>query len=48
MWAEKEYLMDAKWNWLIDNPPLRAVINTAALAAWIVASVGILEFAARY
>ncbi len=39
--------MDAKWNWLIDNPPLRAVINTAVLAVWIIAAVGILEVAAH-
>ena len=40
--------MSSKWNWLIDNPPLRAVINTAGLAVWMVAAVGILEFAARF
>ena len=39
--------MSSKWNWLIDSPMLRAVINTAGLAVWIVASVGILAFAAR-
>lgn len=40
--------MDAKWNWLIDNVWLRAMINTVALAIWIATSVGILEFAARH
>ncbi len=40
--------MDARWTWVIDNPMLRATINTVALALWIAASLGILEFAARY
>jgi hypothetical protein len=40
--------MDAKWNWLIDNPVLRATINGVAFALWIVASVGILEIAAKF
>jgi hypothetical protein len=40
--------MDAKWNWLIDNVTLRALINTAAFALWIAATVGILDFAAKF
>ena len=39
--------MDAKWNWLIDNVGLRAMINTAVFALWVAASIGILEIAAN-
>ena len=40
--------MDAKWNWLIDNVGLRAMINTAVFALWVAASIGIREIAANF
>jgi hypothetical protein len=30
--------MDAKWNWFIDNVPIRVTINTLAFAVWMVAA----------
>ena len=26
--------MDAKYNWIIDNPYIRIAMNTCAFAAW--------------
>ena len=40
--------MDAKWNWLIDNVGLRAMINTAVFALWVAAWIGILEISANF
>lgn len=40
--------MDSRWNWFIDNTPLRVALNTLAWCLWIAASVGILEFAAKH
>ncbi len=40
--------MDANWNWLIDNVPVRVALNSIAFALWIAGTVGVLEFAARY
>jgi hypothetical protein len=39
--------MDAKYNWLIDNPAIRVTLNTAAFALWIALAVGIMELVAR-
>jgi hypothetical protein len=39
--------MDAKYNWLIDNAPIRVTLNTVAFALWIAVAVGILELAAK-
>jgi hypothetical protein len=44
---EKESIMDAKYNWLIDNGAVRLTLNTVALALWLAAAVGVLEIAAR-
>jgi hypothetical protein len=40
--------MDAKWNWFIDNVPLRLVLNVAAFSVWLAAAVGLLEFASKF
>lgn len=40
--------MDAKWNWFIDNVPLRVTVNTAAFILWIAATVGVLELASKF
>jgi hypothetical protein len=40
--------MDAKWNWVIDNVALRAIINTAVFALWVAATVGILDVGAKF
>jgi hypothetical protein len=39
--------MDSKYNWLIDNGPVRVTLNTVALVLWVVMSVGLLELASR-
>jgi hypothetical protein len=39
--------MDAKYNWMIDNPAIRVTLNTAAFAIWIAMAFGILELAAK-
>ena len=39
--------MDAKYNWLIDNPTIRVTLNTAAFALWIAMAFGLLELAAK-
>jgi hypothetical protein len=43
----KESIMDAKYNWLIDNTAIRITLNTVALALWIATAVGLLELAAK-
>ncbi len=40
--------MDSKWNWLIDNVPVRVALNTLAWCLWVAATVGVLEFAAKF
>jgi hypothetical protein len=39
--------MDGKYNWLIDNVPIRVTLNTVAFALWIAIAVGVLELAAH-
>lgn len=39
--------MSAKWNWAIDNMPIRVTANLVAFAAWFAAAVAIMEVAAR-
>ena len=39
--------MDAKYNWLIDNPTIRVTLNTVALALWLAMAVGLLELASK-
>ncbi|MDR3747397.1 MAG: hypothetical protein P4M04_04440 [Acidobacteriota bacterium] len=39
--------MDAKYNWLIDNPTVRVTLNTAVLALWIALAIGLLELAIK-
>ncbi len=39
--------MDAKYNWLIDNPAIRVTLNMAAFALWIATAIGIMELAAK-
>ena len=34
--------MDERWNWFIDNAPLRSVLNAAVFVIWFWASVGLL------
>ncbi|HTV64369.1 MAG TPA: hypothetical protein VMD98_02135 [Bryocella sp.] len=43
----KENIMDAKYNWLIDNSAVRLTLNTVALALWLAMAVGLLELAAK-
>jgi hypothetical protein len=40
--------MDSRWNWFIDNVPVRVTLNTVVWCLWIAATVGILEFAAKF
>lgn len=35
--------MDAKYNWLIDNPYLRVAINSALFVAWFLAGYALLK-----
>jgi hypothetical protein len=44
---KKEIVMDAKYNWLIDNGVVRVTLNTVALALWIAMAIGILELAGK-
>ncbi len=30
------WVMDAKYNWIIDNPYIRVALNIVAFAAWFV------------
>jgi hypothetical protein len=43
----KEIDMDAKYNWLIDNGPIRLTLNTVAFALWIAMAVGLMELATK-
>lgn len=43
----KEIDMDAKYNWMIDNPTIRVTLNTVAFALWIAMAIGLLELAAK-
>lgn len=43
----KENIMDAKYNWLIDNVSIRVTLNTVAFALWIASAVALLEVAAK-
>ncbi len=40
--------MDSKWNWFIDNVPLRVALNTVAFCVWLAATVGVLAFASKF
>jgi hypothetical protein len=44
---KKENIMDAKYNWLIDNVAVRVTLNTVAFALWIGTAVALLEIAAK-
>lgn len=35
--------MDAKWNWFIDNAPLRSIVNATAFVVWFWLSIGLLS-----
>ena len=39
--------MDAKYNWLIDNTPVRVTLNTVAFALWMATAVALLEVATK-
>ena len=39
--------MDAKYNWLIDNGPIRLTLNTVAFALWIAMAVGLIDLATK-
>jgi hypothetical protein len=43
----KEMVMDAKYNWLIDNGAVRVTLNVVALALFIATAFGILELATK-
>ena len=43
-----EECMDSSWNWFIDNVPVRVALNTIVWCLWIAATVGILEFGAKF
>jgi len=43
----KENIMDAKYNWLMDNGAVRVTLNTVAFALWIALSVALLELAVK-
>ena len=34
--------MDERWNWFIDNAPLRSILNAAVFGLWFWLSVGLL------
>ncbi len=40
--------MDSRWNWFIDNVPVRVALNTLVWGLWLAAAVGIMEFATRF
>ena len=44
---KKENIMDAKYNWLIDNVAVRVTLNTVAFALWIGTAVALLELATK-
>jgi len=35
--------MDAKYNWIIDNPFIRIAMNVAGFAVWLVAAFALLK-----
>jgi hypothetical protein len=35
--------MDAKYNWIIDNPYVRIALNVAVFAVWLGAAVALLR-----
>ena len=39
--------MDAKYNWLIDNGPVRLALTTVAFALWMAMAVGLIELATK-
>jgi hypothetical protein len=43
----RRLIMDAKYNWLIDNVAVRVTLNTVAFALWIATAVALLEVAAK-
>jgi hypothetical protein len=43
----KETVMDAKYNWLIDNGAIRVTLNVVALVLFIATAFGIMELAAK-
>ena len=43
----KENVMDAKYNWLIDNGAVRVALNVVGLALFIATAFGIMELAAN-
>jgi hypothetical protein len=45
--SKGEPIMDAKYNWLIDNGAIRVTLNTVAFALWMVMALGLLELAAK-
>jgi len=45
--GSEENIMDAKYNWLIDNGAVRLTLNTVALALWLAMAVGLLELASK-
>lgn len=42
--AGSEEIMDAKYNWIIDNTGIRMAINVAAFTLWLAACALLLTF----
>ena len=45
--SKGENIMDAKYNWMIDNAAIRVTLNTVAFALWLAVAVGLLELAVK-
>ncbi len=39
-----EEVMDAKYNWIIDNTGVRVALNIAGFAIWLLACAALLSF----
>jgi hypothetical protein len=39
-----EEVMDAKYNWIIDNAGIRMTLNIAGFAIWLLACAALLSF----
>ena len=39
-----EEVMDAKYNWIIDNTGIRLALNIAGFAIWLLACAALLSF----
>jgi len=46
--TDRRTIMDAKYNWLIDNGAVRVTLNTVAFALWMATAVVLLEAASKF